>query len=166
MVIDDLDIVSVPFIPSETDAPLIVDADAPLTFSVPSQFLKPVARWDKEEIKAGSAVIQGQFSKSGLLNIPRKSSLKEPVEYFKGFLVPECLDHGQMVTTCDGIVKRYYPGPALQGEPAGSDEGEGISGAGLYGGTPAGFCDQKLSAFQISIRSSGLLAKVPATMFP
>ena len=74
MVIDDLDIVSVPFIPSETDAPLIVDADAPLTFSIPSQFLKSVARRDKKKIDARSAVNQGQFSKCGFLNIPRKSS--------------------------------------------------------------------------------------------
>jgi len=94
MVIDDLDIVSVPFIPSETDAPLIVDANAPLSFSIPSQFLKPVARWDKEKIMAGSAVNQGQFSKCGFLNIPWQSRGKEPVEYFQGFLASECLDHG------------------------------------------------------------------------
>jgi hypothetical protein len=56
MVIDNLDIVCVPFIPPETDTPLIIDADAPLSFSVPSQFLQPVGRWDTEEIKAGSAV--------------------------------------------------------------------------------------------------------------
>jgi hypothetical protein len=94
MVIDDLDIVSVPFIPSETDAPLIVDANAPLSFSIPSQFLKPAARWDKEKIMAGSAVNQGQFSKCGFLNIPWQSRGKEPVEYFQGFFASECLDHG------------------------------------------------------------------------
>jgi len=111
MVIDDLDIVSVPLIPSETDAPLIVDADAPLPFSIPSQFLKSVARRDKKKINAGSAVNQGQFSKCGLLNILWESRGKEPVEYFQRFLASECLDHGLMVTTCDSIVKRYYPGP-------------------------------------------------------
>jgi hypothetical protein len=109
MVIDDLDIVGVPFIPPETDTPLIVDADAPLPFSIPSQFLQPVGRWDTEEIKAGSAVNQGQLSKGGLLNVPGKSGGKEPAEYFQGFLAPECLDHDQMVTTYDSIVKRYYP---------------------------------------------------------
>jgi hypothetical protein len=72
MVIDDLDIVSVSFIPSETDAPLIVDADAPSPFSNPTQLLKPVARRDKKKINGGSAVKQGQFSKGRLLDIPRK----------------------------------------------------------------------------------------------
>jgi hypothetical protein len=93
MVIDDFDIVGVPFIPPETDTPLIVNADAPLSFSIPSQLLQPVGRWDTEEIKVGSAVNQGQFSKGGLLNIPGKSGGKEPAEYFQSFLAPECLDH-------------------------------------------------------------------------
>jgi hypothetical protein len=93
MVIDDFDIVGVPFIPPETDTPLIVNADAPLSFSIPSQLLQPVGRRDTEEIKVGSAVNQGQFSKGGLLNIPGKSGGKEPAEYFQSFLAPECLDH-------------------------------------------------------------------------
>ena len=69
-----------------------------------------------------------------------------------------------MVTTCDSIVKRYNPGPDLKGEPAGSEEGEGISGAGLYAGTPAGFCSQKLSAFQASIEPRANFQKFPQTM--
>ena len=109
MVIDDLDIVGVPFVPPKTDTPLIVDADAPLTFSIPSQFLQPVGRWNTKEIKAGSAVNQGQFSKDGFLNVPGESGGKEPAEYLQGFFAPECLDHDQMVTTYDSIVKRYYP---------------------------------------------------------
>jgi hypothetical protein len=103
MVIDDLDIVGVPSIPPETDAPLIVDANAPLSFSFPSQFLQPVGRWDTEEIKAGSSVNQGQFSNGGPSNIPGESRGKEPAEYFQGFLAPECFDKETLKTRCLGF---------------------------------------------------------------
>jgi hypothetical protein len=111
MVVDDLDIVGVSFMPPETDTPLIVDADAPLSFSVSPQFFQPVRRRDTKEIKAGGCVNQSQFSQGGLLDIPWKSGGKEPAKYFQGFLTPECLDHGKIVTARDSIVKRYYYAP-------------------------------------------------------
>src|SRR5205823_2901485 len=44
MVVGDLDIVGLAVRPSEAEAPLVVDADAVLPFTVASQLLQPVAR--------------------------------------------------------------------------------------------------------------------------
>jgi hypothetical protein len=43
MVVHGIDLKGVPVLPAKADSPLVVDADAPLTFPVASQFLQSVA---------------------------------------------------------------------------------------------------------------------------
>lgn len=45
MIIHDFDFIGIARVPSEADAPLIVDPDAMLAFTVPFQSFEPVARW-------------------------------------------------------------------------------------------------------------------------
>ena len=45
MIIDYLDIFSIPVVPSEADAPLVVDANAPLATPFTLQGFQPITRW-------------------------------------------------------------------------------------------------------------------------
>ena len=44
MVVRDFDVVDVAFLPPEADPPLLVDADAVLTFAIPFELLQSVSR--------------------------------------------------------------------------------------------------------------------------
>ena len=52
MIINDLDIVSVPLAPTEANAPLFVDPNAILSLPVASQFLKAISRRDTKIIQS------------------------------------------------------------------------------------------------------------------
>jgi len=51
MIINDFDSVWAMFSPYETNAPLVVYADAPLALPVAGEFFKPVAGWRTQEIQ-------------------------------------------------------------------------------------------------------------------
>jgi hypothetical protein len=51
VVIHDFYIVRIAVNPSETDAPLVIDTDTVLTFTVAAQSFKPVAWWCKQVLK-------------------------------------------------------------------------------------------------------------------
>lgn len=56
MVIGDFDIMSIGIFPSETDAPLVINADAMLPFPVSIECLKMIAWREPEEVDVGSGV--------------------------------------------------------------------------------------------------------------
>ena len=62
MVIDDLDVKNIPIFESKTESPLVVNANAPLTFTIATQCLKSVARRDAEVIESKSAIKHLQFA--------------------------------------------------------------------------------------------------------
>jgi len=62
MVINDLDIQRVAILKSKADAPLIVDANAPLTFSVSPQCFQPVPRRRAKVFKRRCVVDHLQLS--------------------------------------------------------------------------------------------------------
>lgn len=69
MIINDLDVFGFVVNPSETDTPLIVDANAILPRSTTLQFLKAVA-WRSEQVLEGLGVIQvDQFATSCGLDV-------------------------------------------------------------------------------------------------
>jgi hypothetical protein len=51
VVIDDLDLERIPVAPNEANAPLVVDSDAVLPLSLPSQRLQTVPRWNPQILK-------------------------------------------------------------------------------------------------------------------
>src|ERR1700730_2971500 len=61
MVVDDLDIMSVPVAPHKAHAPLIIDPDRVLPAQIPLQSLQTVGRW-RSEIEQGVCTIQHQQS--------------------------------------------------------------------------------------------------------
>jgi len=89
MVVDDFNVKTVAVLPAETDAPLIVDPDAPLTGAVASELFEPVARWDAEEVEGGGTVELLQLALGDPLNILRKSGRKATMKEFFRFLAGE-----------------------------------------------------------------------------
>ncbi|OGQ96826.1 MAG: hypothetical protein A2521_04840 [Deltaproteobacteria bacterium RIFOXYD12_FULL_57_12] len=61
MVVGDLDIVGVTALPYETNSPLLVDADAVLTFSGTAKSLQMIRRWDTECFKNARGIKDLQF---------------------------------------------------------------------------------------------------------
>ena len=72
MVIDDFDFMGVSFMPAEADAPLVVDADAPLSGAVAGELFKTIAGRDPQKIKPGSRMELLQLTLGGSLCILRQ----------------------------------------------------------------------------------------------
>ena len=68
MIINDLHIKSVPPIPSEANAPLIINPDAVLAFTVPCKFLQTIARGYPQVSKNLRSVKYGQLALGGTLD--------------------------------------------------------------------------------------------------
>jgi hypothetical protein len=63
MIIDDFDLVRIPFVPDETDAPLVVDADTVLSSPFSLQRFQSVTRRHPQILKAFRAVKNKQGSR-------------------------------------------------------------------------------------------------------
>jgi hypothetical protein len=97
VVVNDFDIISISFSPPETDAPLVIDADAVLTVSIPRQLFKSVRWWAPQIFDTMSIVQHTQFPQCGQLDIARKLSRKLAVEDLHRLFVRKRLDHGRRV---------------------------------------------------------------------
>ena len=63
MVVGNLDVIGVAFLPAETNSPLIVDAYAVLMFPVPCQLLQAIPRWDPQIVEGFGGIKHHKFSK-------------------------------------------------------------------------------------------------------
>ncbi|WP_446680231.1 hypothetical protein [Arthrobacter terrae] len=87
VVVDEFDIFSTSFCPSETNPPLIVHADTVLTHSIPLQLLQPVSRWYTQRFEEPGRVDLRQLPEGDLLYtgidrrhpVPLPQSLGRPV---------------------------------------------------------------------------------------
>ena len=110
MIIDNLHTIGVSVPPLETDAPLVVDADAPLPFPVAGELFKAIRGRNAKEIKGSRTVNLRELSQGDALDVGRKLLREESVEYLFRFLALERPDHGYIVTYGVSIVKGYYSG--------------------------------------------------------
>ena len=69
MIIDDFDLVRIPFVPDETDAPLVVDADTVLFSPVSLHPFESVTRRHPQILKALRAVKNEQFAQCSSLDV-------------------------------------------------------------------------------------------------
>lgn len=106
MVIDDLDIEHVAILPSEADAPLLVDADAVLASAVALECLELIRRRDHQIAQIRGAVEVFQLLACALLNLVVEALHKCPSEYRLRVFVLEGPDHDRMLKHRDIIVKR------------------------------------------------------------
>ncbi len=69
MVIDDLYVEDIALVPDKTDPPLVINADAVLTDTLPVKRFEVVGRRDAEVIQASGIIEHTQFASSHLLDI-------------------------------------------------------------------------------------------------
>src|ERR1700687_4076985 len=69
VIVDDLDILRAGLRPSEADAPLVIDANTPLSCTIPFQRLETVARRHAQIIQSFCCVQQTQLAKSDCLDV-------------------------------------------------------------------------------------------------
>lgn len=98
VVVDDFDVQGRGFLPDETDAPLVVDAYAPLPGPVAAQFLEPVLRWYAQRFDPCSGVQHLQLSHGHFFDV-RESRDTPPLKQSFGVLAAESFDHVAIVTS-------------------------------------------------------------------
>ena len=74
MVINNFDIMSVAFAPSEADPPLVIESDAPLPLSVAVQFLESITRRYSEILDLGCSIEHPKLPEGRSLNVGRQLS--------------------------------------------------------------------------------------------
>lgn len=106
MVIYDLHIGGTGLGPAKADAPLVIDANAPLTRAVSTQGLQPVPRRHPKILDGSRSVEIGELARGDFLeSAPLGRTVGLP-EKARGRLVSEALDHGCMMEYVSRIVKR------------------------------------------------------------
>jgi hypothetical protein len=93
MIINNLNIVCILVLPFETDSPLIVNANAVLSFSIPGQSFKLVSRRDSKVLDCRTPIQHPELSKCDLLNIVRQLFGKLAMKYLFSFTTLEAFYH-------------------------------------------------------------------------
>jgi hypothetical protein len=93
MIVHNLNVVSVPIMPREADAPLVIDADAVLSCAVATKLLKTIGRWSAQVSEGLGVAEHAKFTIGYLLDVVREFSRALTGEDLLGFLIPEGLDH-------------------------------------------------------------------------
>jgi hypothetical protein len=93
VVVYDLDVVCIPFTPSEANPPLIVDADAVLPTPITRQLLESVSRWASQVIQNLRRIQDQQLAKRHALQLQGPPPHTLTFEDLLGIAVPEALDH-------------------------------------------------------------------------
>jgi len=94
VVVNDLYLQRIAFLPDEADPPLIVDSNAVLSRSVAPQFLKPVRWRNTQRIQAAGRRENFELSRRHALNILGQPSREPATKYSLGFPTLEGLNHG------------------------------------------------------------------------
>jgi hypothetical protein len=113
VVVAEFDIVRVSVLPAEADPPLVVHANAVLSFAVARKCLEPVARRDTQIVEAKSGVYEKEFSMCPPLNVRWEPPRALPSEDLLGLRIPEAPDHGSRVAR-SLITSSVIRGPAQQ----------------------------------------------------
>lgn len=105
MVIDDFDLAGRTVLPTEADAPLVIDTDTPLSASPAAQRFEPIARRGAQKIEGGCGVQLAQLALRNPLDSTRQLGRKPTMEGFFGFLAGKRYDHMTILSRRDTIVK-------------------------------------------------------------
>ena len=96
MVVGDGNVVGCIGFSAEADAPLIVDADGMLAFSVSLEGFESVAGWEVDRIEVGHRVELGELSQRDALDARRKIAGFSLAEECFGVFAGERSDHNVM----------------------------------------------------------------------
>jgi hypothetical protein len=112
-------------LPSETDAPLVVDANAPLTLTIAVKLFQAVGRRYAQEVECVRCIQSLQLGVGAAMDIRRKTPHTSTREQGGGGLVGEALDHLRMIVRITFNVKQLVtllaPMPATFSLVAGSE---------------------------------------------
>ncbi len=89
MVIDDLNLLSLPVIPDKADSPLVIDSYTPLPGSISPKFFQPIGRWNSHVIQGGRPVQHPQLTQGSLLDILGKLAGTLSMKNLFGFFIFE-----------------------------------------------------------------------------
>lgn len=92
-------------LPSKTDAPLVVDTDAPLPDPITGQLFEAVSRRNTEEVEARGSVKLFQFALRSPLGVLRQPGRESAVKEFFRFFAGKGRNHKEIVTLTGSIVK-------------------------------------------------------------
>ena len=98
MVINNLHIKGNALVLNKTDSPLVINANAVLTYTSPVKHLEAVSRRDAEVIQVSGIIEHTQFASCHLLNIRWQSPGVLPLPNLLGLLSTEVLDHAGTIT--------------------------------------------------------------------
>jgi hypothetical protein len=98
VIVDDLDIEGAPVSPLETDAPLLIDAYAPLTDAVPPKFLEPIPGRSSQLLDGVRSVEHPKFSQGRQLDFGRQPAGAQTPEETLGLAAPKTLYHDATLT--------------------------------------------------------------------
>ena len=93
MIIGNFNLVNAIVTPTETDTPLLVDANAVLTLPITTQRFKPVGGWNTEIIHGGGMMQHDKFSFRKALDILRQFFRKTAMKDCFCLLSLERFDH-------------------------------------------------------------------------
>ena len=108
MVIDDLDVVSIGILPTETDTPLIVDTDTVLPRAITFEFLEPVPRRHPKVVERLGGVHGDKLPQHHAPELRWVSPHRLAAEQAARIPVTEALDHILNIARRVSNVKRYY----------------------------------------------------------
>jgi hypothetical protein len=109
VIIDDRHVVGVAIPPSETDPPLIVDANAVLPGPITAQLLQAVSGRDAKIIQDLRRVDRNKLPEHNPSQLGRVTADRLARKEALGITVAEALDHWPMLTRHVTNVKRYQP---------------------------------------------------------
>ena len=98
MVVDDLDVVGIASGPSETDTPLVVDANAVLAVTIAFKLLEAISRWESEILQTHRGVHVAKLSEHAAPKIRRETPYVLARPETLGIAVSKMLDHVRIVT--------------------------------------------------------------------
>jgi hypothetical protein len=94
VIVNDLDVVGVTASPSETDPPLIVDADAVLALPITSQSFQAVPRRNTQVVQALGRIKHAELAQRHPLHVRAEPPGWAPHEQALRIPVAEASDHG------------------------------------------------------------------------
>jgi hypothetical protein len=108
MVIDDFDVVSAIWFPAEAHAPLVIDANRKLTFSVTSEGLEPIPG-DGSQCGEGRRCVQRLESSFGNRSKPFEGGRSFALRESLGRLVPERSNHASFTIAVLCVTSTIQP---------------------------------------------------------
>jgi hypothetical protein len=109
VVVHDLDLVSITLHPPETDAPLVIDPDAPLAGTVTAEALEAIPRRNSEIFQGNRRIELPQLSQSDAPHVWTEPPNRSAPEELPGILVTEAPDHLPIITRRVMTGKSWIP---------------------------------------------------------